>query len=290
MKQTIFALGFFAGVHLGHQSLLTVTRQLAGSRFTPGAVTFAVHPQTLVGKRSPGLINTQADRERLLRRFGMETVITLPFDKEMQSLSWDAFLEMLIREHHAAGFVCGVDFRFGSGGRGNAQTLARFCRERGLLFAAVPECARDGARISSTRIRDLLSRGDVEGANALLGHPHMYTGTVVPGQQLGRRLGFPTANLRPEKGLALPRFGVYACRCHLGGEVHTSVTNVGMRPTVEGDHVTLESWLLDFSGNLYGQEITLEFIHFLRPERKFESLEALKAQIFSDARQARQMV
>ena len=151
MKQTIFALGFFDGVHLGHQSLLTVTRQLAGSRFTPGAVTFAVHPQTLVGKRSPGLINTQADRERLLRRFGMETVITLPFDKEMQSLSWDAFLEMLIREHHAAGFVCGVDFRFGSGGRGNAQTLARFCRERGLLFAAVPECARDGARISSTR-------------------------------------------------------------------------------------------------------------------------------------------
>ena len=130
----------------------------------------------------------------------------------------------------------------------------------------------------------------MEGANALLGHPHLYTGTVVPGQQLGRRLGFPTANLRPEKGLALPRFGVYACRCHLGGEVRTAVTNVGMRPTVEGDHVTLESWLLDFSGNLYGQEITLEFIHFLRPERKFESLEALKAQIFSDARQARQMV
>lgn len=290
MKQTIFALGFFDGVHLGHQSLLAATRQLAGSRFTPGAVTFAVHPQTLVGKRSPGLINTQADRERLLRRFGMETVITLPFDRQMQSLSWEGFLEMLLREHHAVGFVCGVDFRFGSGGRGNAEALARFCRERGLLFAAVPECTRDGARVSSTRIRELLSRGDVEGANALLGHAHMFTGTVVPGQQLGRRLGFPTANLRPEEGLALPRFGVYACRCHLGGEVHTAVTNVGMRPTVEGDHVTLESWLLDFSGNLYGQEITLEFIHFLRPERKFESLEALKAQIFSDARQARQMV
>lgn len=290
MKQTIFALGFFDGVHLGHQALLRMTRMLAGETYTPGAVTFESHPLALVEGESPGLINTLADRMRLLEQFGMERIIPLPFDEAMRSCSWEAFLERLLREHSAAGFVCGEDFRFGYRGLGNADALARFCQERGLLFAAVPEWRVKGARVSSTSIRALLAEGELEQANALLGHPHCLSGTVVSGQQLGRTLGFPTANLLPPAGLALPRFGVYACRCLLGGEEKLAVTNLGLRPTVAGDRVTVEAWLLDYSGNLYGRELTLEFHRFLRPEVKFPGLEALKAQVLRDGALARQLL
>lgn len=288
MNQTIYALGFFDGVHLGHQALLRYAVMLSGTRFTPGAVTFATHPQTLVEGEAPGLINTLSDREALLRRFGMERVVVLPFDEELRSLPWDAFLETLVREQGAAGFVCGQDFRFGFRGEGNAQRLQEFCRERELPFAAVPEQCVDGLRVSSSHIRTLLQSGQIREVNRFLGHLHTFTGTVVPGQQLGRRLGFPTANLRPEPQLVIPRFGVYACRAHIGSQTHLAVTNIGRRPTVEGDHVTIEPWLLDFHGNLYGKEITLEFLDFLRPEEKFPSLEDLKAQILQDAQTTRQ--
>lgn len=287
----IYALGFFDGVHLGHQALLSACADLARSGgFVPGAVTFAAHPDALVSTGAPGLINTIEDRKTLLGHFGMETIVALPFDEAMRCLPWEDFLQLLLESYGAAGFVCGEDFHFGFRGAGTAESLAAFCRERGLPCAVVPEQSVDGTRISSTVIRKMLEAGDVSAANRFLGHRHILTGPVIPGHQLGRRLGIPTANLALPRELAVPKFGVYACRCQVGGEIYPAVTNIGVRPTVSGQGITVEPWILDYTGDLYGQEITLEFCAFLRPEEKFPGLEELKAEIHRNARQTRALL
>ena len=149
----------------------------------------------------------------------------------------------------------------------------------------VPEQTVDGIRVSSTHIRSLIEQGDMETAAKFLGHPHILSGEVVAGRQLGRTIGVPTANILIPEGVVLPKLGVYACLCRVDGHKYVAVTNIGSRPTVEGHQVRAESWLLDFEGDLYGRQITLEFVKFLRPEQKFGSLEELKAQIQADAAQ-----
>ena len=286
----IYALGFFDGVHLGHQALLRACAGLADANgLEPGAVTFGLQPEALTHGGAPVLINTLADRERLLGRF-VRRVVILPFDEHIRTMPWEAFLELLIRDYGAAGFVCGDDFRFGYKGRGDADALERFCRERSLPFCRVPEQALEGIRVSSTHIRTLLEEGRLEEADRFLGHAHILSGTVVPGKQLGRRLGIPTANLRLPEGTVRLKHGVYACRCRLEGRDCAAVTNIGLRPTVSGEGVTVEPWILDWEGDLYGKEITLEFLAFLRPEEKFGSLEALKAAIHADAEKTRQIL
>ena len=289
MNKTIYALGFFDGVHIGHAALLAQCRRIAAEAgCDAGVVTFASHPDTLVLGHTPRLINTPADREKLLReRFSMDSVVTLPFDEKMHTMPWADFLNLLLEELSAAGFVCGEDFRFGYRGEGSAQTLADFCQARSLPWAVVPDQTMDGVRVSSTYIRSQIECGDMATAVRFLGHPHILTGQVVHGHQLGRRLGIPTANLRLPEGLAEPKFGVYICRAVVNGQSYPAVTNVGTRPTVNGRDVTVEPWILDYTGDLYGAEITLEFYRFLRPERKFADLEALKAEIHRNAEQTR---
>lgn len=288
MDSYIFALGFFDGVHAGHQALLTQCRELAREHnCIPGAITFDAHPDTLVFGHTPALINTPADRALLLRRFGMAQVITLPFDRKMLSTHWMDFLEMLRREYGAAGFVCGDDFRFGAKGEGSPLVLKEYCSQRGLPCAVVSEQIIRNIRVSSSHIRTLLEQGDAETAMEFLGHPHILSGTVVAGKQLGRTLGIPTANLLLPEGLVIPRFGVYACRALIGNDSYSAVTNVGTRPTVNGVGITVEPWLLDFSGDLYGQQMVLEFYKFVRPEQRFDSLESLQAEIRRNAKQTR---
>ena len=289
MDKTIYALGFFDGVHVGHQALLHACRVLAQTHHArAGVVTFQNHPDALVFGTAPGLINTPEDRERLLTvDYSMDTVVTLPFDRALQDTPWVTFLVDLIENQAAAGFVCGEDFRFGSRGEGSADTLSGFCRKRGLPCAVVPEQLLDGIRVSSTYIRGLIEAGDMVRAARFLGHPYRLTGTVRHGKQLGRTLGFPTANLAFPESLAKPRFGVYACLARLPEGNFPAVTNLGLRPTVDGESVSVESWLLDFDGELYGREVTLDFYDFIRPERKFESLEAMREEIFRNAQQAR---
>lgn len=289
MKQTIYALGVFDGVHIGHAALLSACRALAQEHdCTAGVITFGTHPDTLVQGKSPRLINSPGDRERLLKeQFHMETVVPLPFDRHLQTMSWEDFLNMLRSYQNAAGFVCGEDFRFGYRGQGNAALLQRYCREHSLPCTVVPEQIMDGIRVSSTYIREQLETGDMATAVKFLGHPHLLTGTVVHGKALGRKLGFPTANLRLPEGLAIPKFGVYACRCVIDGKAYPAVTNIGTRPTVEGQGITVEPWILDYTGDLYDREITLEFFFFIRPEMKFPTLEALQAEIQHNAQQTR---
>ena len=289
MEKTIFALGFFDGVHLGHQALLSEAGKLAkelGAK--TGVVTFSDHPDGLVFGSAPKLLNTAPDRNGLLRAYGAEVIWELPFDKEVMNTHWGNFLSQLV-ESGAAGFVCGDDFRFGSGGLGTPKKLAAFCEKRGLAYAIVPQQEIDGVRVSSTYIRELLENGEMEQVNRFLGHPHVLTGEVVEGRQLGRTIGVPTANMRIPEGLAVPKLGVYAGSALVDGKAYLTVTNIGSRPTVGGHQVRVESWLLDFEGDLYGKTLTLAFLKFLREEKKFDSLEELKEQILKDAQQVRKL-
>lgn len=288
MKKKIFALGFFDGVHLGHGMVLDLCQHLAEDAGAETAViTFDRHPQSLFTPNPPPLINTTEDRRWLIQTWaGMDHLLVLPVNEQVMGMPWRAFLEMLLQEG-AVGFVCGQDFRFGHKGEGNAEKLAAFAQERNLPCYIVEEQTMDGQKISSTRIRALIEQGDVEDATRLMGHFHMFTGKVVHGQHLGRTLGVPTANLQLPDELVKPAFGVYACRAWVDGNYYVAVTNIGTRPTVDGQGVTVEPWILDFEGDLYGKEITLFFHKFLRPERKFDSLEELKAQIHKDAIEAK---
>ena len=292
MNKTIYALGFFDGVHIGHAALLEECRSLAkATGCKAGVVTFAAHPQSRVSGKSPALITSVRDRERLLyQKFHMDTVVTLPFDEQMRAMAWTDFVQLLLREYGAAGFVCGEDFRFGYRGQGNAPLLSDFCGQHRIPCTVVPDQTIDGIRVSSTYIRRQIETGEMETAVRFLGHPYTLTGTVIHGKALGRRLGIPTANLRLGEGLVVPRFGVYACRVILDGAAHPAVTNIGTRPTVEGTDVTVETWILDYTGDLYGREITLEFCRFLRPEMKYPSLEALRDQIQQSAEETRRFL
>lgn len=285
----IFALGFFDGVHLGHQALLEECCRLAREQeATACAITFQQHPQTLFTQTPPKRINELEGRIHLLRQYGIGPVYAYPVTKEVMSMSWQAFLDELVG-FGAIGFVCGNDFRFGNRGEGNAQNLIAYCKERNLLCSIVEDQLLDGIRVSSTHIRRLLEAGELEEANRFMGHPHVLAGQVVSGRKLGRTIGVPTANLRlPEDVTELPH-GVYACKAFVDGGEYLAVTNIGNRPTVNGHHVTVEAWLLDFDGDLYGKLLVLKFYKFLRPERKFASLEELQKEIQKNAAQTRKI-
>ncbi len=288
MLKNVYALGFFDGVHLGHQALLAACRDMAiATGCRPCALTFDVHPQDLVQGSGPLLINTPADRRFLLEQLGMDQIHTLQFDAQMRQMPWQDFFRYLTTDLNAAGLVCGEDFRFGYRGEGNARLLQQACAEIGIPCTVVPEQLKDGIRISSTYIRQLIQAGHIDRAVAFLGHPHILSGTVISGRKLGRTIGIPTANVQIPEGVILPPHGVYACKVQVNSKPFLAVTNIGSRPTVGGHKVTVEPWLLDFDGDLYGKQITVEFHHFLRPEEKFDSLESLRREILKNAEQTR---
>ena len=294
-QQRILALGFFDGVHEGHATLLRRCRERAEERDAEAAVlTFDVHPDTLVSGQAVPLINSPEDRRELIRRlFGIDTVLQLHFDRALMQMPWEDFLGWIREEYGAVHLVCGHDFTFGWRGEGNPRRLREYCEREGLGWDVMPEVRLDGSAVSSTRIRALLTEGRLEEANRLLGHPHVLTGEVCHGRHLGSTIGFPTANLLFAPGVLVPAHGVYAGRLEIEGETEEkyAVTNIGVRPTVDdSDRVTVESYILDYSADLYGKQIRLEFLEFIRPERKFASLEELTAQIGKDAERVRRYI
>ena len=267
-EKTIYALGFFDGVHLGHGALLQGCRELARQySCQAGAITFDAHPEKALTGHAPGLINSAQERQMLLQQQGMDIVVFLPFDDNFKKMPWQDFLRLLLTGYNAAGLVCGEDFRFGWKGQGTAALLQEFCREAGIPCAIIPQQIVSGIRVSSSHIRSLLEQGDVAGAKAFLGRAHLLSGEVITGRGLGRTMGIPTANLSVEEDVLLPRQGVYACTALADGKTYPAVTNIGSRPTVGGHHVTVEPWLLDFSGDLYQKKLTLQFHAYLRPEQ-----------------------
>ena len=292
-QQRVIALGFFDGVHLGHGALLREAVRLAGQRgLKAAAISFDRHPGTLIPGRSVKLLSSCAEREALMRRlYGIDEVLTLHFDREVMRQPWEDFVRTtLAQRYHAAHLVCGHDYRFGAGGAGTPALLAQTARSLGIGFDCIPEIRLDGQTVSSTLIRRLLRDGEMRQAVRFLGHPHLLSGTVVRGRQLGRTLGIPTANMAVSESILLPRRGVYAAKARFDGQERLAVVNIGCRPTVHGETVTVEPWLLDFDGDLYGHELCLELYDFIRPEREFPSLDALKAEILRNAEQVRRTV
>ena len=293
MRERVIALGFFDGVHLGHGALLRRAAEEAKKRGCESAVfTFDRPPKEVITGVPCPLINSPEDRAELVKRlYGIDEMIMVPFDDEMRTTPWDRFVtDILVGRYGAVHLVAGHDHHFGHRNQGSPELLREKCTELGLGCDIIPAVTIDGVTVSSTHIRKLLEEGDVETARAFLGHPHVLTQTVGHGRQLGRTIGIPTANLVAPPHVLLPKRGVYAAKITLpDGRAFGGVTNVGVRPTVNnGQDVTVEPWILDFDGDLYGQAIRVEFFRRLRDERKFESLEALKAQIETDAVKTRE--
>lgn len=286
----VIALGFFDGVHLAHGALLSRAAQVAAEKdLVPAAVTFDTHPDQLVMGTAVPLINSPADRAELMRKmYGIRDVIVFHYDERTMKMPWEDFIaEYLVKEHGAAHLVAGHDFHFGYMGLGNPERLKAKCAELGVGCDIIPKIERDGITISSTYIRTLIHQGEMERAAEFLGHPHLLTDTVAHGKRLGSRLGFPTVNLRFQPGVIIPAHGVYATMVTLAdGSKYPAVTNIGVRPTVDDNgEVTVEGYLLGFSGDLYAQSVHMEFYKFLREERRFDSLEALQAEIRHNAQQ-----
>ena len=293
MRERVIALGFFDGVHLGHGALLRRAVEEAKKRGCESAVfTFDRPPKEVITGVPCPLINSPEDRAELVKRlYGIDEMLMVPFDDEMRTTPWDRFVtDILVGRYGAVHLVAGHDHHFGHKNQGSPELLREKCAELGLGCDIIPAVTIGGITVSSTHIRKLLEEGDVETARAFLGHPHVLTQTVGHGRQLGRTIGIPTANLVAPPHVLLPRRGVYAAKITLpDGRAFGGVTNVGVRPTVNnGQDVTVEPWILDFDGDLYGQAIRVEFYRRLRDERKFDSLAALRSQIETDAVKTRE--
>lgn len=290
MKRAI-ALGFFDGVHAGHAELMKMTKRRAEEiGAMPSVLSFDVHPDTLVFNKEVPLINSAIGREELIRRcFGINNVVFIHFNKHVMCMPWREFIDSLIDELNIAWIVVGHDFCFGYKGEGTAQRLKVYCEERGIGCDIIPALCIDGRIVSSTHIRELIASGDIETANRYLGHPHTLSDTVHSGYHLGRNLGAPTINMFFPDGVLVPKHGVYATKVILeDGSNYIAVTNVGVRPTVSEDsRVSVESHLLDYSGNLYGRQARVEFYSYLREEVKFGSFDELSEHIKKDAESAR---
>lgn len=291
-KKRVIALGFFDGVHLGHAALLRRAAEEAAARgVTPAVFTFDRVPKEVVTGIPCPLINSPEDRQGLMRRlYGIQDVIMVPFDREMMTTPWrDYITEILVKRYRAVHLVAGHDHHFGHKNQGTPELLAQTCAELGIGCDIIPKVEVGGITVSSTYIRRLVELGQIDRANRFLGHPHTLTGAVRHGRGVGSSRLFPTANLTVPPHVLVPSHGVYVTRAYLpdGGSC-AAVTNVGTRPTLNnGTDITVEACLLDFEGDLYGKTIRLEFFRHIRDEIRFDSLDALKAQIAADAETTR---
>jgi riboflavin kinase/FMN adenylyltransferase len=286
---TFVAIGSFDGVHLGHQAVI---KSMVGAAREVGrrtaVLTFFPHPQRVIQNLTgPYYLSTLADRVAWLGELGVDVVITHPFNEEVRHTRAADFIEQLCQTLEMRQ-LWGGNFALGYKREGDVPFLRALGQEKGYTVELVEEMATwQGERVSSSRIRRHLQNGEMEAANGCLARPYRLCGLVMKGDQRGRTLGFPTANLRYWEEQLIPANGVYATAAWVGDERYTAATNVGVRPTVDGTRLALEAHLLNFDGDLYDQELCLEFLTRIRPEKKFGGLDELKAQIAADVNQVR---
>ena len=291
---SVVCIGFFDGVHRGHQTIIKrAVRVAEQSGLRSVVVTFDRHPMEVVNPGSqPKLLMTLARRAKTLAQQGVDLVVVVPFDDTLRHLSPEGFVDhVLVEPLQARRVVVGGNFRFGHRARGDVSTLNDLGPTHGFTAEAVTLLELDGVVISSTVIRSAIDAGDVEYASRLLGRPPAVEGVVVRGDQRGKGLGYPTANLQLSRRAAVPAKGIYAGGFMFpDGTVEPCVTNVGVNPTFGGQELRVEAHLLNYDGDLYGLEAQVDFRHRLRDEEKFESVEALVAQIDLDAAEARRLL
>jgi riboflavin kinase / FMN adenylyltransferase len=293
-EPTVVSIGFFDGVHRGHQSI--IRRALKAARdagLRSAVVTFDRHPMEVVNPGSqPQLLMTPARRASAIAEQGVDLVVVVPFDDELRHLSPEEFVDqVLVRRMRAERVVVGANFRFGHKAAGDVTVLSELGPSRGFTAEGVSLLETDGAVISSSEIRACVDSGDVERAARFLGRPHAVDGIVVRGDGRGAGLGFPTANLQISRRVVAPAQGVYAGVCRLpGGTSVLCATNIGVNPTFGGQQLRVETHLLDYDGDLYGSEISVGFSHRLRDELHFASVDALVEQMRDDVEQTRRLL
>lgn len=285
------ALGYFDGVHRGHQALMKLAVQRAKENNAVSSVfTFDVHPDTVITGRSVPLITSGLCRGTEIREMGgVDEVIFAHFNEEMRSMEWRKFIDdVLVGQFHACWVITGNNNRFGYRGQGTPERLQEECKRLGIGCDIVPDVKIDNIVVSSTYIRQQIAAGNMERAQKFLGHPYTISGMVQHGRRVGRTLGYRTVNIPLPEEMQPPPFGVYVSRVIANGKAYIAVTNIGVHPTFgEGGKACIEPHILDFDGDLYGTFIKVELLHFLRPERKFEDSELLKRAIAEDITRTR---
>jgi riboflavin kinase/FMN adenylyltransferase len=290
-RKVCVAIGMFDGVHLGHQQVLRQTiedaRQHEG---TAVAITFDCHPNSVVAPdRNPPLIYSLPQKLRVIKSLGIDTTLLIHFDKAFSERTGEEFIRGLVRDlGHVFSLCVGSAFSFGHQRSGNVELLKRLGRELKFTVHGLASVSLDGKAVSSTRIREAIRAGNLDATSQMLGRTYSLASSVIPGDQLGRQLGFPTANLELAH-LLVPPNGVYAALAHVEGLTHHAVVNIGFRPTLQDPHPRLrvEAHLLDFQGDLYGKDLELAFVQKLREEEKFPTRDALREQIQRDIEAAR---
>ncbi len=288
---SIVTSGTFDGVHLGHQKILARLKELATRKQGETVLlTYWPHPRLILQPedKSLRLLSTLSEKVNLLEEMGVDHLIILPFTKELSQMSSEEFIrEILVDKIQTKTLVIGYDHKFGKNREGSFEYLQSHSHLFGFAIEEISRQDVDDLGVSSTKIRTALAQGDISTANKYLGRPYDLSGQVVNGQQIGRSLGFPTANIQiADDFKLLPRDGAYAVYAEVGAIRYKAILNIGDRPTVDGEKKTIEAHLIDFKGNLYGQELRIYFQEFLREEKKFESLDALKNQLVIDRERA----
>lgn len=283
-ENIVVALGTFDGIHIGHQKIINKAIDLAKSiNGTSIVVTFSNHPLEIINVNlCPPQINSNFEKEKILENIGLDILFNVPFTKSLLSLSPEDFLSLLCDYLNPKYLVVGPNYSFGYKGKGTPQLLKELGDKFGFNAYIHPEVYYDQMMVSSTRIRNLLIEGNIVLANKLLGRPFSFHGTVCQGDQRGRLLGFPTANILDSTEKILPAAGVYVTKTNVNDDAYFSITNIGVNPTFNGNNKHIETHLFDFNDNLYKKRIKIEFFERIRNEKRFESIDFLKKQISDD--------
>lgn len=291
MNKKVIAIGFFDGVHKGHQALMDKACTIASKKKCISSVfTFKKHPDTVVFGNDLPLITSDNFREEVIKKYGnVDEVYFWDFDIENSKISAQDFvINILFKEHNACHIITGEDFTFGYKGLGNADLLEKLCYEHNIGYDAIKRVYVGDTRVSSTHIRHLLSKGDINEANKFLAHTYEITGEVIHGREVGRTLGIPTANIMLPLDIKRIPNGVYITSVEIDEKIYKATTNVGVVPTfLDQKDVIIEAHILDFKGDLYGKNLTIKFYERLRPEIKFESIDHLKQTILENIEQTK---
>ncbi|MDR7128342.1 riboflavin kinase/FMN adenylyltransferase [Algoriphagus sp. 4150] len=295
LYNAVVTSGTFDGVHLGHQKILHRIREIARSvNGETVIITYWPHPRLVLypDEHNLRLLSTFEEKAKLLREFGIDHLITIPFTREFSQLTSKQFIEsVLVDTIQTKKLVIGYDHRFGKNREGSFEYLKAHHEEYGFELEEISRQDVEDIAVSSTKIRRALETSDIETAVNCLGRPYELNGLVIKGQQIGRSIGFPTANIHiPNDYKLIPKDGVYAVEALVNGSLYKAMLNIGNRPTVNGTQKTVEANLFDFQGDLYDKQITIYIKAFLREERKFDGLEALKAQLFLDQKNAKNLL
>ena len=285
-KKTVVTIGTFDGVHIGHRKIIDrVVREAANDGLESVILTFFPHPRiVLQGGEGIKLLNTLDEKMALLERTGLQNLIVHPFDEAFANLTALEFVEtVLVKQLNIAKIIIGHDHRFGKNRDAGIEDLIGFGKHFGFAVEQIPAQEIDDVSVSSTKIRKALSEGKMELANDYLGYRYFISGTVVKGRQLGRTIGFPTANIKiAEPYKLVPKIGIYVAQSVIDGKIVRGMLSIGTNPTVGGQDLSIEIYYLDFDADLYGQTLEVAILHFIREEEKFTSLEALQSAILND--------